>query len=84
MGTLGNQPERNFYRGDLDSFLGGLKEIAAKYKVSIEAVIEAKKVLEMERRNDLYAANGDYFDEQMGGFGDRLSEIASAIGDRGS
>jgi len=84
VGTLGNQPEREFYRDDLDSCVGELIEIANKYKVSLDTVVEAKKAMEMQRRNDLYAANGDYFDEQMGGFGDKLSEIASAISENGS
>ncbi len=33
----------------------------------------------MQRRNSLAVQHGDYLDEQFGGFGEKLSEIAMAI-----
>lgn len=84
MGMLGNQDPRDHFHVDLDSFVAEVKEIAKKHSVSVESVIEAKRALEMDRRNSLAAQNGDYLDEQLGGFGDKLSEIVSAITERGS
>ncbi|MDB5354317.1 MAG: hypothetical protein JWN24_770 [Phycisphaerales bacterium] len=82
MGTLGNQPIRENHRVDsshVDNLLSEYKDIAKSQGVTVECVIEAKKVLELERRNTLAVVNGDYFDEQMGGFGEKLSELAAAI-----
>lgn len=84
MGMLGNQDPRDHFHVDLDRFLAEVKVIAKKHGVSIESFIEAKRVLEMDRRNSLAVQNGDYLDEQLGGFGDKLSEIASAITESGS
>jgi hypothetical protein len=85
MGTLGNQDVRNSYsvRNDyLDSFLESASTLAKKHKVSIDTVIEAKRVLEMERKNSILSLAGDYHDEQMGGFGEILSRIAAALEDK--
>lgn len=85
MGTLGNQPPRDSHRVDdcyLDEFLGLSVKLAAKHKISVESVIEARRVLEMERSNDLRNLSGDYHDEHMGGFGEILGRIAGALEDR--
>ena len=77
MGTLGNQPPRNSHSVDdryLDEFLGQAVKLAAKHKITVDAVIEARRVLEMERTNDLRNLSGDYHDEHMGGFGEILRE----------
>ena len=82
MGTLGSQPPRNNYRvgrDDLGAFLEDAQKLAKKYNISIELVIEAKRALEMERRNNIAIQSGDYADEQAGGFGDILSRIAAAL-----
>ena len=82
MGTLGNQPERNYFRvqnDDLDAFLETAAKLAKKHSTTIESVIEAKRVLETERRNSILSLAGDYHDEQIGGFGDILSRIADAL-----
>jgi hypothetical protein len=85
MGTLGNQPERNSYivhLSELDAFLDEATKLANKYSITVESVIAAKKVLELERRNSILSLAGDYHDEQMGGFGDILSRIADTLESR--
>ncbi len=79
MGTLGGQPPRNEFHRDLDSFLKDLADLCKKHDVAMETVIEAKKVLELERQNNIAVQNGDYHDEQMGGLGDILQQISGAI-----
>ena len=49
MGTLGNQPQREEFRQDLGSFLKELVVLCKKHNTTIETVIEAKRVLELER-----------------------------------
>jgi hypothetical protein len=85
MGTLGNQLPRDSHRVDdhyLDEFLASAVKLASKHKISVESVIEARRVLEMERSNDLRNLSGDYHDEHMGGFGAILGRIADALESR--
>ncbi|WP_428000000.1 hypothetical protein [Acidovorax sp.] len=85
MGTLGTQPPRPSHRieeGQLDYFLADAVKLANKHKISVDSVIEAQRVLELGRANDLRIAAGDYHDEHMGGFGDILSRIADALDSR--
>ncbi|WCE29978.1 hypothetical protein [Vibrio sp. SCSIO 43137] len=85
MGVLGDQPVRTQYRvreDDLEMFLSRAQELADTYSTSIEAVIEAKKALELERKNNIQVESGDYSDEHMGGLGEILSRIANALEDR--
>ncbi|MBT4122768.1 MAG: hypothetical protein HOE35_02420 [Candidatus Ruthia sp.] len=82
MGVLGSQPERDAYRIDnalLDAFLHDIKVLSDKHSISTETAIEAARVLELKRKNDISVQAGDYFDEQLGGFGDILRNIAAAI-----
>lgn len=82
MGTLGAQPQRPACRieaGDLDSFLAEAMKLATKHRISVDSVIEARRVLEISRANDLQTVSGDYHDEHMGGFGELLSRIADAL-----
>ena len=85
MGTLFSQEPRKYHRismNDVSDFLSDAKDLASKLKVGVEDVIAAKHTLELQRRNDLYAANGDAFDEQVAGLGDILKEIQSALQER--
>ncbi|MGY1426530.1 hypothetical protein [Lysobacter sp. A289] len=82
MGVLGNQPSREDYRVShqlLDAHLHDFVDLAKKHGVSVETVIEAKRVLEMDRRNSMESLAGDYHDEHMGGLGQILSRIAEAL-----
>jgi hypothetical protein len=79
MGTLGKQPARDYAHKDLGAFIKEIVKLSKKHNVPIESIIEAKKAIELERQNCLFVQNGDYQDEQMGGFGDILNRIAEAI-----
>ena len=85
MGTLlGGQSPRDDYRvsfDKLDSFLEDAGKLAKKHSIAIESVIDAKRVLEMERRCSVAVQAGDYLDEQASGFGEILLRIASALED---
>jgi hypothetical protein len=85
MGVLGNQPKRDLFwvqHDQLDAFLQDASELAKKHATTIETVIEARKVPEMDRRNTLLTQAGDSHDEHMGGFGQLLSRIAEALESR--
>jgi hypothetical protein len=83
MGTLFNQSPRDWHRQDraksIISDIDYLKEIQAKTGLSYDQVISTCNMLELRRKNDLYVANGDAFDEQMAGFGELLKEFIEAF-----
>ncbi len=81
MGTLGNQRERNQYQSDkyLDAFLKDANDLAKANKTTIDVVVQAKIALEMERQNNIAVQDGDYTDEQAGGFGEILNKIANSL-----
>lgn len=82
MSTLFTQAPREFNRiafDDLDDFLVDALKLAEKYDVTVADVIATKHALELKRKNDLYVANGDAFDEQLAGFGEILKEIHDAL-----
>ena len=43
--------------------------------------MQAAKILEMKRKNDLYVNNGDAFDEQLAGFGEILKDLIIGLDD---
>jgi sugar phosphate isomerase/epimerase len=79
MGTLYSQPVRNRYEFDLERWIEHAIKLAAELGISVAVVVAAKAAIEQERTNDLYAANGDVFDEQVAGIGLEMQAIASAI-----
>lgn len=82
MSTLFSQEPRKYHRismSDLSDFLLDAKDLALKLKIEVKDVIAAKHALELQRTNNLYAANGDAFDEQLAGFGDILKDIHEAL-----
>ena len=82
MGTLYDQQPRedkSVSIKDVDWFLEEVSELVKTHKVSVSDVIEAYKVLEQKRRNDLYVANGDIYDEQIGGIGEEIQKVADSI-----
>jgi hypothetical protein len=84
MGMLGNQPPRDYCRKgfqSLDDFLSEAILLAKDRDVSVSEVIAAKHALELERQNDMAREDGDFRDEQMGGFGDLISKVADALQD---
>lgn len=69
MGNLCNQPVREQYRVGQDSlefFLEDAAKFAEKYSTSVEAVVNAKHTLELERQNNIAVQNADHTDEQAG------------------
>ncbi len=82
MGTLGKQPRRDQWdvsSHDLDDFLGYANQLAAKHGIPVEAVIQGKRVLEMERANSIAVQAGDFTDENLGGFGERIDRLIHAL-----
>ena len=82
MGTLYDQQPRDYKSVSIDyvgDFLTEVLGLAKKHKVNVADVIEAHKVLELKRRNDLYVANGDIYDEQMAGIGKEIEAVANSI-----
>ena len=42
-------------------------------------MIEAKRVLELERQNSITVEAGDFMDENLGGFGERIDRLIDAL-----
>ena len=82
MGTLLEQKPRNYKSVEIEQVEERLKEfkdIADVNKVSLSDVIATAKILELERRNNLFVANGDIHDEQMSGLGEILNGIKDSL-----
>jgi len=82
MGTLFAQKPRPYYVVDADELDDQIKimvELSKAHKTTLDQVISISHVLELKRANDLYAYNGDAFDEQMQGFGELLQELIYAM-----
>ena len=82
MGTLLSQPIRRrltVNQAEVESFLEEAHGLSKRFNISIEAVLDVYKILEMKRRNDLFADNGDIHDEQMQGIGECLQAITNSI-----
>lgn len=78
MGTLFTQQPRPDYANsmdDLDEQIKLMGALSKTHKIPLDQVISIAHVLELRRANDLYAYNGDAFDEQMQGFGELLQEL---------
>lgn len=61
MGVLGNQLPRQDFRVSneyLDKFLVDAVRLANKHLISVDSVIEARRVLEMERGNSILVEAG--------------------------
>lgn len=80
MGTLFKQEPRDDHRvDDLPQFLEEAVKLAKQHSIPsipVSDVIAAKHALELERRNNLYRANGDAFDGQVAGIGESLTSVA--------
>jgi hypothetical protein len=82
MGTLFTQEPRPYYAvsmDDLDDQINIMGALSKAHKISLDQVISISHVLELERANNLYAYNGDAFDEQLCGFGELLQELIYAM-----
>jgi hypothetical protein len=82
MGTLYNQPDRNYHHindSNAISFIERVKDISKKEKITFAEVLQVFEILENKRRNDLYVANGDILDEHMAGLGELVKGISSSV-----
>lgn len=82
MGTLFNQPVREYYAIDKRktlNFIEQVKEISKETGLTEELVIKAFEIKEMERKNDLFVVNGNIHDEQMAGIGELIKELNGVI-----
>ncbi len=79
MGMLGNQPARNYRKQDYTYWVRELNRIAEAEGISLDQVIEVAKVAEMSRANDIAVSDGDFRDEQMGGFGELLHDLNETL-----
>ena len=73
MGTLFNEPSRNYFDIDfkyVKSDCEKIKKIAKETGLSVADVIEVYKIKTQNRSIDCYVDNGDIWDEQMAGFGE--------------
>jgi len=86
MGTLHNQPERDYMYVSLEQLSGYLEDIvrlAKEHSMRPVEVLAAAQLLELKRRNDLFVRNGDIWDEQISGIGTALDRIAESMPDLG-
>ena len=82
MGTIGNQPERNNFEPiSPRTFIYNINNVQDDpvYPVSDKDMIEAAKVLQMVRANDIAVQDGNYRDEHMAGIAEYLERIATAL-----
>jgi hypothetical protein len=86
MGTLDNQPPREYYRVTIDAIsdcLDDLKRVAKEHNVPLDTVVRVWEIMERARASDLFTPNGDCWNEQIGGIGDivceGISDLAEAI-----
>ena len=82
MGTLYNQPPRNYFDIDLKyvkSACEELKKIAKETGLSVSDVIEVYKIETQNRSINCYVSNGDIWDEQMAGFGELFKAFNSKL-----
>ena len=82
MGILGNQQDRSTFaysEGSVIDLLNEIKNVARSTGLSADQVLKAYEIKEYERRTNAYIENGDFIDEQMGGFGELLEEIKRAL-----
>ncbi len=78
MGTLFEQSPRGRYLITERHLLLAAEEIqnvSDKTGLTINQVIEIRKILEEERKNNISVSNGDVFDEQMAGFGELIQKF---------
>ena len=82
MGTLHSQPERDFKRVtqfDIEEKILRIQAVSKVTGISFDQALRVWELQEQIRRNDLFVANGDIWDEQIGGIGDAIERIGSAL-----
>lgn len=82
MGTLYNQPPRNYFGIDfkyVKSECEEIQKIAEETGMSVADVIDVYKIKTQNRSIDCYVANGDIRDEQMAGFGELFKSFNAKL-----
>ena len=82
MGTLFNEPRRNYFDIDfkyVKSDCEEIKNIAKETGLSVADVIEVYKIKTQNRSIDCYVDNGDIWDEQMAGFGELFKSFNAKL-----
>jgi len=82
MGTLLNQKPRNYRHLDERDVLlkiDEIKDISKVKKITFDQALKVYELLEQERSNNLYVANGDIKDEQLAGFGELIIKYIESI-----
>ena len=82
MGTLYNQPPRNYYDIDfkyVKSECEEIQKIAEETGMSVADVIEVYKIKTQNRSIDCYVENGDKWDEQLAGFGELFKSFNAKL-----
>ena len=76
MGTLQDQQPRNYYRvtgPEINLLISEILTTAENFDITFDQALNIYNLAEKRRRNDLFVANGDIWDEQIGGIGDIFS-----------
>jgi hypothetical protein len=82
MGTLFNQAVRERHLvtpAEIDKSLSVAIDLAKKHDIDVTDVIAMMGILEERRRNDLYVADRDAFDEQIAGIGEILQNLVGVV-----
>lgn len=89
METIFNQEIRRSLYYDADVEIKKILKLSTDHEIKVGEVIDILKFLEMKRANDLFVANGEILDEQLGGFGilfqylnDKFDELIEVIKDK--
>lgn len=87
MGTLYEQPERDYRHVALHEVISDIKTIKTVAKeggITFDQALRVFELMETKRRNDLFVDNGDIWDEQIAGIGmciDKLTDAICAVGE---
>lgn len=79
MGTLSDQKPRDIFDSSKATVLDDWEKMIDRYNMSKSEALEYVKAVEMRRRNLLYRANGDAWDEQIADIGDMLKSISLSL-----
>ena len=82
MGTLLNQPVRksnSIQDHHIRNAIADIRKIEKEGNFDTNQALKLYEILVHERKNDLYQANGDIWDEQIAGIGEILTDISEFI-----
>lgn len=74
--------ERQYHEVDINEvsqFLNSVSELAEEHNLEKKDIIEAYKVVELRRKNNLFVSNGDIHDEQIKFISSLLKQISDRL-----